>query len=277
MCSRGELQELMAFAEKHSSSGHSMQKWVNTTSDTYKMTGMHLAAEHNHASTLRWLLLECKGDHTLPTVRGNTPLHIAARQGSVDCVRVLVRHSNTEMWARVRLLWIALRVPNDGCTLRLTPDVTRLLTSYLMRDSLATNKYVLTHNSEGKSALSLAMSNSQRDVVPLLLHSTTLNSLNDSPLGTPLHVAAAVGMASVCRLLVRTGAFINALNQRHETPIYRACCAYPEAEETVAALLQLGADWDVRANSGASPRDEAAARGYVKTVALLDAAAKGSH
>jgi hypothetical protein len=53
-------------------------------------------------------------------------------------------------------------------------------------------------------------------------------------LGSPLHYAAAKGSPEACELLLRMKSDnVNCTNMRGETPLFRACCAYPESAETV--------------------------------------------
>lgn len=206
----------------------------------------------------------------METVRGNTALHIAARSGSAEAVRALLYGINAEMWQRARLLWIAYLKPNDGQLLHLSKDMTRLLASYLMRDCLSTNKLVRVKNHDGYTALELAMKDRcNGDVVKLLLNHSAAEIIQESPLGSALHAAAAYGLGERCRMLVRTAGDVNALNRRGETPLYRACCAYPETSETVKTLLALNADPTIAAHDGHTPLDEAVARHYKDSADLI--------
>ncbi len=100
-------------------------------------------------------------------------------------------------------------------------------------------------------------------MIPLLLSQGSLRALKGSALGSALHVAAANGLGEqALRMLVLEAGEINQVNHRDETPLYRACCAYPEADETVRVLLELGADWTITADNGKSPLEEAQARLY---------------
>lgn len=100
----------------------------------------------------------------------------------------------------------------------------------------------------------------------MLLSQGSLKCLKGGALGSALHVAAANGVGEqAVRMLAREAGHVNDLNERNETPLFRACCAYPEAEETVCVLLELGADWTIKATSGKTAYDEADARHYRKS------------
>lgn len=265
-CRKGKLEDVMQMLTENESQNKS---FLNSACGANEMYGTHLAAEGGHAHLLE-LLLQHGADPMLKTVRGNTALHIAARSGQSEAVRVILRSLSEEMWQRARLLWVACKKPNDGQSFpRLPPDMIRLLTYYLMRDCLSTNAMICHTNNDGATALDLAMKNRETEVVKLLLNQASASTIREGVLGSPLHAAAAYGIGEGCRLICRTTADANTLNRRGETPLFRACCAYPETEATVKCLLSLRADPTIRANDGRSPLEEAEARKYTKSAKLI--------
>ena len=112
-------------------------------------------------------------------------------------------------------------------------------------------------------------------VIPLLATPAVLSGIGtDARLGSPLQYAAAKGEADACKLLLRRGndMDVNLLNDKRETPLYRACCGYPESVETVQVLLDNGADPFVRSKVDKTARDEAEARKYFECVRIIDEA-----
>lgn len=97
----------------------------------------------------------------------------------------------------MRLLWIALRKPNDG-VVHLTPDVTRLLSRYILRECAQSNSLLAARNYDDFTALELAIKGEKTEAVAMLVHSSSLRA-NNSLHGSPLHVAAAFGLAEVLR------------------------------------------------------------------------------
>ena len=130
---------------------------------------------------------------------------------------------------------------------------------------------VLATNSDGIIPFEYALKNGARSCVPLLVTPATVAQMRGA-LGSPLHYAAARGSAETCALLLKMrGTDVNERNARRETPLFRACCAYPEAADTVAVLLQHGADPSLGDAFGRLPVNESDARKYHNTSAMLRA------
>eukprot|EP01127_Copromyxa_protea_P021467 TRINITY_DN7388_c1_g1_i1.p1 TRINITY_DN7388_c1_g1~~TRINITY_DN7388_c1_g1_i1.p1 ORF type:complete len:125 (-),score=9.79 TRINITY_DN7388_c1_g1_i1:214-588(-) len=62
------------------------------------------------------------------------------------------------------------------------------------------------------------------------------------PMGSVLHYAADCGQAETCDALIKNGCSLNERNSREETPLVRACCAFPESPDTVRVFLDYHAD-----------------------------------
>lgn len=272
-CEKGRLNEVKALAERVGL--ERAMKLVNEVSDLNAMYGTHLAAEAGHAHVLSFLVHDLKADLMARTVRHNTPLHIAARANQPECVSVLLRAGNCG-WERARLLWIAYckdRHSNPACALNVLPrDMIRLLSVYLMRDSLEFNRLILATNSDGLVPLEYAFKNGARKVFALLVSPATVAQLR-GVMGSPLHYAAAKGATEAVVLLLRMkGENVDERNHRKETPLYRACCAFPEAADTVEVLLKHGADPTIAASDGKTPYQEAIARRYAASAQLINKA-----
>jgi len=83
----------------------------------------------------------------------------------------------------------------------------------------------------------------------------------------PLHSAAAGRHHEVCRLLIASGADVNA-TQRHEFTPLHAAAQHGDAE-LVELFLSAGADPLARTESGATPADTAEAAGHVDVAKRL--------
>ena len=77
----------------------------------------------------------------------------------------------------------------------------------------------------------------------------------------PLHSAAAGRHHEVCRLLIASGADVNATQQHDFTPLHAA--AQHGDDELVELMLSAGADPTARTDAGDTPADTAEASGHV--------------
>ena len=84
---------------------------------------------------------------------------------------------------------------------------------------------------------------------------------------TALHYAAARDRAGAVRLLVKAGADINARGNRGRTPLHSG--AYCGSGDAVRALCELGADLNALDVEGDSPCDDAAGKGRLQTLAIM--------
>jgi len=261
-CSSGNIKAVKELSNDHSP--EQITKLLNSTCDSSEMYATHLAAEFGHAELLD-LILKAGADLFLITCRSNTALHIASRSNKPECVNILMRHANL-MWFVVRQLWIALRYPPTQSNLTmLSKDVIGVISTILMADCVSFNKLILMKNNDNFTALECAMKNGAKSVIPLLVSPLTVQQLQ-GVMGSPLHWAAACGSVETCALLVKFGAPLNAKNERGETALFRACCAYPEAADCVKLLLDAGTDYTLKAKSERTAMDEAAARHYNASV-----------
>lgn len=253
-------------------------KFINNVSDGNQMYATHLAAEKGHAEYLEALFFVGAQVNML-TCRGNTSLHIAARANKADCARAILRKGNSA-WTVTRLLWIAFYHPTEDeandCFITYLPfDIIGVISLILSQLCLAFGDLVQAKNHEGLTALELAMKNNARSLFPILCTSVTVQSLN-SPMGTSLHYAAACGCHEAVTLLLQMGADVNARNRRNETPLFRACCCYPESPETVRAILNYSPDTRLTDNTNTTPLMIADRKDYTESVKLIKQYNSGS-
>jgi ankyrin repeat protein len=85
-CASGNIEWLLQHEPTSDSGARSLAHVLNNSHDQNKMYPLHLACESNRHQVVE-LLLKYGADMNVLTVRGNTPLHIASRTGSVGTVK----------------------------------------------------------------------------------------------------------------------------------------------------------------------------------------------
>ena len=160
-----------------------------------------------------------------------TPLIIAARNGHLNSVKILLRYG-ADIEARG-----TLKIENDvieGCT----PLWAAAATGYI-----------------------------KLDVVKLLIERNADVDGRTSTDSTPLRVAAHDGHLDVVRCLVESGADVNARTQYEATPIMVAC-DYGHLS-IITYLINKGAFVDLQAKDGNTALHYAAQRGHLEVVSQL--------
>ena len=160
-----------------------------------------------------------------------TPLIIAAHNGHLNSVKILLKHG-AEMETRG-----TLKIENEvieGCT----PLWAAAATGYL-----------------------------KLDVVKLLIERNADVEGRTSTDSTPLRVAAHDGHLDVVRCLVESGADVNARTQYEATPIMVAC-DYGHLS-IITYLINKGAFVDLQAKDGNTALHYAAQRGHLEVVSQL--------
>ena len=93
----------------------------------------------------------------------------------------------------------------------------------------------------------------------------------DNDGATPLHYAAHIAHASIARLLLENGAFVDAKNAKGQTPLHEvAGHLHREGDEaTMVVLLDAGASLSAQDNQEATPLHAAAIGGHYEAAKLL--------
>ena len=158
-----------------------------------------------------------------------TPLIIAARDGKLDFVKVLLRYeANIEARGTIKI---------DG-------------------------KVV-----EGCTALWIAASNGHFDVVRLLIEQNAEVDSRTSSNSTPLRSAAFDGRLDILSYLVESGADVNARNSYNSTPLIVTC--WKGHQDVASYLVKHGANVNLQDNKGNSCLHYASKQGRVLLVCEL--------
>ena len=213
--------------------------------DSFGWTALHRAAENGHEKIVK-LLMEKGCDVNLATAFGGTALHRAAKNGHthittvlLGCEKILVdvpdNYGGTALHraARDGHKMVAQMLLDNGA------DVNRKYSLIAALTMLKKNGYIDANaTSRGYQYVDVwrsqdeAMARNEADI-------TASERLQG---GTALHEAAAFGDEGVIKLLLQSGAIVDALDNFGATPLHRA--AYSGHVETIRLLLQHGSHLD---------------------------------
>ena len=158
-----------------------------------------------------------------------TPLIIAARDGKLDFVKVLLRYeANIEARGTIKI---------DGKVI------------------------------EGCTALWIAAAKGHFDVVRLLIEQNAEVDSRTSTNSTPLRAAAFIGHLDIVRCLVENGADVNARNNFNSTPLMITC--YKGHPNVASYLVKHGANINLQDNKGGSCLHRASEGGHVQLACEL--------
>ena len=157
-----------------------------------------------------------------------TPLIIAARDGKLDFVKVLLRYeANIEARGTIKIGEEVI----EGCT-----------------------------------ALWIAAANGHFDVVRLLIEQNAEVDGRTSNNSTPLRAAAVDGHLDIVRCLVENGADVNARNYLNSTPLMVTC--YKGHLDVASYLVKHGANINLQDNHGRSCLHDASKEGHVQLASV---------
>lgn len=131
----------------------------------------------------------------------------------------------------------------------------------------------------GETPLQAASSNGHASVVAELLNAgvNVANTGRDVRQPSALHLAAGNGRTEVVRMLIASGAAVNARDAEGNTPLHAALDLFFVGPEAIHELLRHPQiDTTVRNESGDTPLDLARKRGFDSIVALLEQHARST-
>jgi ankyrin repeat protein len=184
------------------------------------------------------LLLKHGADANYPGNHGETPLHIALREGLIGTTRLLLNHGKTPVHDADEIIRLLFGLPggNSWTSLHAASqeghdDIVR---SYLNHGVDANYP-----DSDGWTALHAASQEGHSDIVRLLLNHGADANRSDNDGWSPLHAASQEGHDTVVRLLLDHGAAADHPDTDGWTPLHAA--SKEGHDDIVRLLLDRGA------------------------------------
>nr|CAH8861327.1 unnamed protein product [Trichobilharzia regenti] len=236
------------------------------TKDTY--TPIHLAAKGNHKEICE-LLFKNGAELEVTTKSGFTPLHLAVKHSHLDTVKYLLL-SGADMNAAGRNGLTPLHLATHYGSL---PIVELLLENKASPVSQAKNGFIPLHIAAEKHLV---------DIAKLLIAATgdnkTKNEGQNNDINgccniqsrngfTPLHLACQDGNEKMTKLLIDSGAKVNALAKNGLTAMHLA--AQEDSVKAADLLFAAGSELDVKTKAGYTPLHTACHFGQVNMVRFL--------
>ena len=225
---------------------------VNTRDDKGS-TPLYLAAENGRLQVVR-MLIEHGANVGAEDNQGKTPLHGAAEYGMVEVVRVLLEHG-----ANVGAEYNQGKTPLHGAAEDGMVEVVRMLLEH--------GANVGAEDNQDKTPLHGAVKDGWVEVVRMLLEHGANMGAEDNQGKTPLHGAAENWTVQVVRVLLEHGANVGVEDSQGRTPLHGA--AEHGRVEAVRMLLEHGANVGAEDNQGKTPFQIASANGMVEIMKLL--------
>ncbi|XP_018574567.1 ankyrin-3-like [Anoplophora glabripennis] len=234
---------------------------ANTDSRAWDGTALHLAISGDHFDIVKYLA-ENSGKNMITNGRYETILDLAAREGRLDFVRLLVEHGDDG--DNVRALHLALYGNHM--------DVVEYLVDRGVDINTKCCSSLSYTDGQRFTTLHVAVSKGNLEALKFLLQRGANAKVKCGKDNTPLHLAVSYGdNVEIVKCLVEFGADLNATDENGCTALYLAVerCR----TNTVKYLLQRGANRNITDNEGYSALHIAARENYLDSVKLLVEAA----
>ena len=233
--------------------GHIMDKQYH---DTNGRTVLHCAVKH--IDVVKYLINECNCDIMTPDKDGNTILHDAASEGSLDVMKYLINthhypmttnnYGRTVLNCAVKHIDVVKYLINE-CNCIMTPDIygdTILHDAAsgglldVMKYLINTHHYPMTTNNKGQTVLHRAVKHT--DVVKYLINECNCDIMVTDKDGlTPLHCAARLGTAEVIEYFLSTGnCDPSAKDNDRRTPLQLAKERWGDRNTVIAIFKKFG-------------------------------------
>ncbi|XP_023717827.1 putative ankyrin repeat protein RF_0381 [Cryptotermes secundus] len=232
-----------------------------TLTDTDTDSPLHSAVQHGHLDLIRLLIEQGVDVDTRATFREQTPVHIAAKLGEFNCLKLLASYGGSltsldgteKGFAPIHL---AILTGNDAIAL------------WLLENGVSVN----TESMAGISPLFCAIRCRNTQLVKVLIEKgADVNAKIVNMDGiTPLHSAVLVKDVDIFKILLENGADFTAFcNFRNQTVIHSAAAA--GNLEMFLTMVRYNADMSVQTNNekGDRPIHLAASMGHVSIVEWL--------
>lgn len=194
---------------------------------------LHVAAEGGFVTVARRLLnFERASDQVKAlTSRDRTPLHLAAKSGSLDTVKLLLAN-NAEVETSDATGYTALHLATKKEHLELV--------KFFVEERRAN---VNKTDNKGRTPLFIAFEKGNQELVDFLLPKTENLKAADSEKNTILHMASTKGMLDTVKYLLEKGLDVNVIGSGDRTPVSLA--AENGSVDMVQIMIEADADLDI--------------------------------
>ncbi|XRB04892.1 ubiquitin [Pycnococcus provasolii] len=246
----------------------------------------HMATRHNKPEHLETLITRQREDCNKPDLEGLAPIHIAAREGYDECLRILIRAKATEDGADNSghtPLMHAVRNGHVAC-LKMLIDAGGMGIPPKHDDGVAGMKVSATIQA---MVMRIAVESNQPECLRMLIVDAGISAdvLPDkhvydnishrfpnmpmiTPDWTPLHLAAMRGHVKCIEILINAGANVDISPFPHfKTPMHIA--ALNGHATAVQMLIDAGAVVNAKDDEGATPMKSAAQNGHKECVKVI--------
>ncbi|XP_041831425.1 ankyrin repeat and SOCS box protein 2-like isoform X2 [Melanotaenia boesemani] len=215
---------------------------------------VHQAAWFGQDTCLRMMLSTQPGMVNKRTIRGETPLLVAASRNQLQCAQVLLENG-----AEIDIPNYDKETPLYKACEKNSPAVVAVLLNH--------GAAVNTHCIQGWTALQEAAGRNNVEICEMLMKAGAKHNLRNMYGITPLFTAAQTGQLDTLRFLLKHGADINTQASDGATALYEA--AKNGHEFVIELLVSQGADANKPGRTGLLPIHIAAQRGSDAIVSML--------
>ncbi|HSW76650.1 MAG TPA: ankyrin repeat domain-containing protein [Candidatus Saccharimonadales bacterium] len=236
--------------------------------DAFGKTPVHYATCLNKLALLK-KLLALQADPTIKDKNGYTALDHAISSRNIHAAEILLDHIGCKYWNLKKDILLKLM---EGPQYTVDLDQRLQLESQFTHDELQTLLCDVINMSKNPVLVALLLENGLNPN----FHDMTMNS----PMFTPLHLAALYGQLEIVKLLLKHGANKDAVNLHNDTPLHSVIVGvYPHCNistfdriKIVRLLLELGANKEITNEHGLTPLGKAVNCNNVEIVKILLAA-----
>ena len=225
---------------------------VNFMDAIGKCAPLHIAVGDGYFECFNELIA-AKADLEVQFYNNQTPLHLAAEYGKVEMMKTLL-----DAGANIYAL-----DDHDQQPLHLACGTTKYSNPECI-DILIKAGADVNAPSDYGTALILAASSGDANVVEKLIQAGAYVNTQDQSLNTPLHYAVLTSSPQMCQNLIDAGANLNNQNFRGETPLHTfhyvataqlVPTSDEKTKECASILIKAGADLHVLNNESKTPED----------------------
>jgi ankyrin repeat protein len=220
-------------------------------------TALHLAANNGNLELVK-LLIEKGADVNAKTNDDATPLHVAANNDNLELVKLLIEND-----ADVNAKTNKGATPLHMAAVNGHFDIAKLL---IENDAKVNEK-----TNDDATPLHVAANNGNLELVKLLIENDAdINAKTNkgaTPGATPLHMAAGNGHFDIAKLLIENDANVNAKTNKGATPLHWA--AENGYFDVAKLLIENDADVNEKTNESATPLHWVAGNDHFDVAKLL--------